>query len=161
MTGRLILDTPVGPLTLLENEGALSRVLFGREEGPEKETELLKRAAGELMEYFSGRRRRFDIPLATGGSPFFRDCLNTLQKVPFGETVTYAELALRAGHPGAARAAGTALKNNPLPLFLPCHRVVAADGLGGYAGNREGMQEIKKYLLAFEREQTEDNHGRL
>jgi methylated-DNA-[protein]-cysteine S-methyltransferase len=101
-----------------------------------------------LDEYFAGRRTAFDLPLDLGGLPPFQlEILREPARVPFGQTVTYGTLAARAGHPGAARAVGGAMNRNPIPIVLPCHRVVGASGaLVGYAGGLER----KRTLLALE-----------
>jgi methylated-DNA-[protein]-cysteine S-methyltransferase len=111
---------------------------------------LLRQASRELAEYFAGRRQAFEVPLdLSGWPPFTRKILEELRKVPYGETLTYGELAARAGCPRAARAVGQAMAANPLPIIIPCHRVVAADGrLGGYSGG-DGLP-TKQWLLAFE-----------
>jgi methylated-DNA-[protein]-cysteine S-methyltransferase len=101
----------------------------------------------QLEAYFAGERRTFDLPLAPTGTPFQRQVWEELARIPYGETVSYAELAARAGRPGAARAAGAANGRNPISIVLPCHRVVGSSGaLTGYAG---GM-ERKRWLLAHE-----------
>ncbi|MFO8011856.1 MAG: methylated-DNA--[protein]-cysteine S-methyltransferase [Phycisphaerae bacterium] len=105
------------------------------------------RAARELAEYAAGRRRSFTVPVRLDGLTAFRRALaRALRQVPFGRTVTYGDLARRAGRPGAARAVGRAMAANPLPILVPCHRVVAANGLGGYGG---GLA-LKRRLLALE-----------
>jgi methylated-DNA-[protein]-cysteine S-methyltransferase len=106
-------------------------------------------ATEQLREYFDGRRRAFDLPLALEGTPFQRTVWKALTTVGYGETISYTELALRAGRPGAARAAGAANGQNPLSIVLPCHRVIGADGhLTGYAG---GLG-VKEWLLTHEAE---------
>lgn len=112
-------------------------------------------AIGQLEEYLAGKRRNFDIPLAlTYTTDFQRIVLNTLLAVPYGQTISYSELANEVGNPRAARAVGTALHKNPICIIVPCHRVIKADGsLGGYAG-REGL---KRQLLEFERAQLHTN----
>src|SRR6516164_5561230 len=108
---------------------------------------LLVRAASELDEYFAGRRTEFDLPLAPVGTPFQRDVWQAIARVPSGTTITYGELAMRAGHSGSIRAAGAATGRNPLTIFVPCHRIVGANGaLTGYA---RGL-ERKRALLALE-----------
>lgn len=116
---------------------------------------VLVAASAQLKEYFAGRRREFDLPLDLSGlPPFTRRVLEFLRTVPCGATVTYAALAQRAGSPRGARAVGRAMAANPLPIVIPCHRVVAAaGGLGGYSGG-EGVP-TKEWLLAFEQ-----RHGR-
>ena len=104
-------------------------------------------AVRAVLAYLTGESRTFDLPLDVRGTDFQRDVWRTLVDVPFGATVTYAELGARAGHASAVRAVGMACGANPLPLFVPCHRVVAANGLGGFAGGLE----LKRRLLAWER----------
>ncbi|HYU62085.1 MAG TPA: methylated-DNA--[protein]-cysteine S-methyltransferase, partial [Solirubrobacterales bacterium] len=102
----------------------------------------------ELEQYFEGRRREFDLPLDWRLSHGFRAAvLHKLVRVPYGETATYAELAARAGSPNAYRAAGSACGSNPMPLVVPCHRVVPS---GGGVGNYGGGVDVKKYLLRLE-----------
>ena len=108
---------------------------------------VLKRAKRELAEYFSGRRRRFSVALDPQGTPFQRAVWKQIAKVGFGETLTYGELARRAGRPGSARAAGAATGRNPLSVVVPCHRILGSNGaLTGYAG---GLAR-KRALLELE-----------
>jgi methylated-DNA-[protein]-cysteine S-methyltransferase len=107
----------------------------------------LRAAAAQLTEYFAGRRTEFDLPLAAVGTSFQRSVWTAIAAVPPGETISYAELARRAGCPGSARAAGAATGRNPLAIVVPCHRIVGSDGsLTGYAG---GLDR-KRALLAHE-----------
>jgi methylated-DNA-[protein]-cysteine S-methyltransferase len=147
-----LVDSPLGPLLVAASERGVCRIAFDAE--PEREEERLARLFGtrvlrspraverarrELEEYFEGRRRTFDVPvdLAPAGD-FQRTVLARLAEVPYGAVTTYGELALRSGRPRAARAVGTAMNRNPLPIVLPCHRVVGASGkLVGYAGGLE------------------------
>lgn len=104
-----------------------------------------------VQDFVAGRRHDLDLPLDLRGTDFQRSIWNALREVPYGETISYGELARRAGHPGATRACGTANNKNPVPLFVPCHRVVASDGsLGGFAG---GLP-LKRKLLGIERSAT-------
>lgn len=108
---------------------------------------MLRRAAAQLGEYFSGRRRDFDLPLAPVGTPFQRSAWRALAGIPFGETRTYAQQAQTLGRPTATRAVGAANGRNPISIVVPCHRVVGRDGrLTGYAGG----VETKAWLLAHE-----------
>jgi methylated-DNA-[protein]-cysteine S-methyltransferase len=135
-----VIDTPIGPLALTAGPGGLVRIDFGPipgclDPGPGPEADAhLQRAVTELEEYFAGERRRFTVVLDRSARKGFRgEVLGALEQVPYGEVVTYGELAADAGRPGAARAVGTAMATNPLPIVVPCHRVVAAGGaLGGY-----------------------------
>jgi len=143
----LEVNTPVGTMTLMEENGALCRVCFGKIPGDAEETPLLCQAAAELEEYFRGERKTFSVPLAPQGTPFQQKCWEALRHIPYGETRSYAFQAQMIGQPKACRAVGMANNKNPLPVFIPCHRVVGKDGsLTGYAGGLE----IKKILLQIE-----------
>lgn len=108
----------------------------------------MTKAADQLAEYFAGRRKEFDLPLNPEGTDFQRKIWNALQKIPFGETRSYKQLAEMAGSGKACRAVGGANNKNPLPVFIPCHRVIGADGsLVGYGG---GLK-IKQFLLELEK----------
>ena len=155
-----LVDTPVGRLFVATTDRGLCRIAYDTE--PEQELESLARTFGlrvlrsakpidparwELDEYFDGKRQQFDLPVDLALlADFNRLVLGELALVPYGDVVTYGELAARVSRPGAARAVGTVMNRNPLPIVLPCHRVVAADGLGGYGG---GLP-LKRRLLALE-----------
>jgi methylated-DNA-[protein]-cysteine S-methyltransferase len=156
-----VADTQIGPLLLAVTERGLCRISFDPE--PDRETETLARTFGvrvlrapreldsvrrELDEYFEGRRRDFDLPLdLRGREGFSRDILERLARVPYGEVTTYKSLAVEAGNPRAARAVGTIMNRNPIPIVLPCHRVVGSNGsLVGYGGGLER----KRLLLDLE-----------
>lgn len=110
--------------------------------------EILEQAAREIGEYFEGKRRAFAVPTAAAGTPFQQAVWNALKEIPYGETRTYGEIARRIGHPRASRAVGQANNRNPLPIVVPCHRVIGASGaLTGYAG---GLA-VKVRLLELER----------
>lgn len=149
-------DSPLGELLLVANEFALTGVWFDAqkhfpvrlaEHSVEAATPLLDQARRELDEYFAGRRRSFTLPCAPEGSAFQRAVWRAIAAVPYGELISYAELARRAGHPASPRAAGAATGRNPLGIVVPCHRIVGSDGsLTGYAG---GLDR-KRALLALE-----------
>lgn len=149
-------DSPLGRMLLVAEDEALSAVYFTdqkyvREPGAgwrrDPDAAPLRAARRELAEYFGGRRTVFDVPLAAEGTPFQRAVWKAIAAVPFGATISYAELARRAGRPGSARAAGAATGRNPLSVIVPCHRIVGGDGsLTGYAG---GIGR-KRALLALE-----------
>ncbi len=144
-------ETPVGAVVLAMNgEGALTHLQFaGRfavPRGWRRDDACFDVVRRQLDEYFTARRQRFDIALAPHGTAFQRRVWQALCDIPFGQTITYAELARRVGKPGAARAVGQANGANPIAIIIPCHRVVAAGGIGGYAGGLE----IKRKLLALE-----------
>jgi methylated-DNA-[protein]-cysteine S-methyltransferase len=150
-----VIDTPIGPLTLVASDLGLREVRFpngrpvGAADGPARpDHPVLATAARQLGEYFDGARVDFDIPLDLRGSPFQVAAWQALATIPFGETVSYGEQARRLGHDGKARAVGAANGANPLPLILPCHRVVGSDGsLVGFGG---GLP-VKAWLLHHER----------
>ncbi|MBW8270462.1 methylated-DNA--[protein]-cysteine S-methyltransferase [Caldovatus aquaticus] len=145
---QLSLHTPCGELTLTEEDGAIVALDWGRgrDQAP---TPLLRRAAAQLQDYFDGLRTGFDLPLSpAGGTPFRRRVWAALRAIPPGETRSYAALARQLG--SAPRAVGQACGANPIPILIPCHRVVAADGsLGGYSGG-DGLA-TKRFLLDLER----------
>ena len=149
MLHRLELPTPLGPLTLVEEEEALIAVDFRpvHPDAPLAETPLLKQAARELQAYFAGRLKAFDLPLRPAGTDFYRQVWQQEALIPYGEVRTYQQVAEAVGHPRACRAVGTANRRNPISILIPCHRIVAKSGsLAGYAG---GIDK-KIYLLALE-----------
>lgn len=143
------MDSPVGGLRLHADAGLLTAVQFDAEPvGGRVDDDVLDAAQQQLEEYFAGTRREFDLPLASDGTEFQRKVWGELRRIPFGETASYGEIARRLGYePGISRAVGAANGANPLPIVVPCHRVVGSDGtLTGYAGG----VERKKILLALE-----------
>lgn len=142
------MDTLIGPLRVVASERGVSRVCFAGERLPIDDPSDHPLATQQLTEYFAGARREFTVPLDLHGVTAFRArVLRELARVPYGETTTYAELARAVGNPKAVRAVGSACATNPLPLFIPCHRVLRSDGaLGGYRGG----VEAKRYLLNME-----------
>lgn len=145
---QLTLLTPIGDLTVTEEDGAIVAVDWGR--GPpefQSRTPLLERARQQLNAYFDGDRRDFDLPLAPAGTEFQRRVWRAMQAIGYGQVRTYGELAADLG--SAARAVGIACGANPIPVIVPCHRVVAAHGrLGGYSG--DGGPTTKSALLRLE-----------
>jgi len=146
-----VVDSPVGPLTLVAEDGALVALSMGEEPAVdvgELDDGALAGIAGQLSAYFRGERRDFDVPLAPPGTPFQQRVWAELRAIPYGETRSYGELAVAIGRPTAARAVGMANARNPIGIVVPCHRVVGADGtLTGYAG---GLAR-KEALLDLER----------
>jgi methylated-DNA-[protein]-cysteine S-methyltransferase len=144
---QIFLHTPLGPITLSEEDGAIVALDWGQGRDRE-ETPLLRRAADQLQDYMDGLRTSFDLPLKPMGSSFRQRVWQALQAIPHGETCTYAELARQLGT--ASRAIGGANGANPIPIIIPCHRVIGAGGtIGGYSG--EGGLATKRWLLALER----------
>ncbi len=147
----VITDSPIGALTLVQEGDALVEMRFGAATVERSDTPLLCQAIAELNEYFAGRRRSFTIPLRPKGTPFQMRCWDALCEIPYGQTRTYAQQAAFIGNPKACRAVGMGNHRNPLPVFIPCHRVIGSNGtLTGYAG---GLG-IKEKLLQIERMNT-------
>jgi methylated-DNA-[protein]-cysteine S-methyltransferase len=147
-----ILETPIGALRLVSDGQHLAAIEFEGNhtiDGSDCETtdSVLQACATQLREYFAGRRTRFDLPLAPRGTDFQRAVWKALKAIPYGELRSYAEIARAIGKPRAVRAVGAANGRNPLPIVVPCHRVVGSDGsLTGFAGGLE----IKRRLLVLE-----------
>lgn len=140
------IKTPIGPLTLEADENAVTAIRFSAGSAQDA-SPLLDAAEAQLREYFAGARRTFDLPLAPHGTAFQQRVWAALRAIPYGETRTYGELAAAIGNPSASRAVGMANHRNPIPIIIPCHRVIGANGtLTGYAGGLE----IKRRLLALE-----------
>lgn len=147
-----VVDSPLGELFVAATERGLCRIAYFPERAEDEVARLfghrllrmpLDDIRRELDEYFEGRRRDFDLPLDLRVAPFHSDVLRELAHVPYGHTTTYGALAAQSGHPKAARAVGTVMNRNPLPIVLPCHRVVGASGaLVGYAGGLERKVQL-------------------
>lgn len=147
-----IMNSPINPLLIAENSSGVSAIIFNADSYSipaswrrvEKlSTDVMK----QLSEYFNGERYNFDLPLAPEGTSFQLEVWNALEKIPYGETISYLDLAKRIGKPAAVRAVGAANGANPLPIVIPCHRVIGHNGkLTGYGG---GLEK-KQYLLSME-----------
>lgn len=144
----MTIETPFGPVQAVVNgEGALTELKFGPSNG-NGASEGDSAVRRQLDEFFAGKRKIFDLPMAPGGTGFQKRVWAELMRIPYGETISYGELAKRIGNEGAARAVGRANATNPVAVVVPCHRVIGADGsLSGYA---YGV-ELKRSLLDFER----------
>jgi methylated-DNA-[protein]-cysteine S-methyltransferase len=142
---QLSLHCPVGDLTISEDGGAIVALDWGWVED-QSETPLLAEARGQLQAYFDGARTRFSLPLAPSGTSYQKKVWQALCEIPPGTTRTYADIARVAG--GSPRAVGGANGRNPIPIIIPCHRVVATTGIGGYSGG-DGLP-TKRFLLALE-----------
>ncbi len=150
-------ESPVGPLMLVGDSKGLRRVSFSsskRSAPPGVDWKLAKEPFAEvirqLQAYFRGELKEFELPLAMEGTEFQLRVWNTLRTIPYGETITYAQLAERIGNPKAVRAVGLANGSNPIPIIVPCHRVIGSDGsLTGFGG---GLA-TKKLLLELENKQ--------
>lgn len=141
-----VIYTPMGPLTLFAQENRLTALVFG-DFGSYDYLPLFGETQRQLEEYFAGSRQNFDLPLNPGGTDFQRRVWRTLLDIPYGTAISYRELARRADCPRGYQAVGQANGRNPLPILIPCHRVIGADGtLGGYSG---GLDR-KRFLLDLE-----------
>ena len=153
-------ETPIGELLLAGDDDGLAMIGFPQgsmRRDPEPDwiynEKPLASACQQLGEYFSGKRKSFDLPLQFDGTEFQVSVLNALQDIPYGETVSYGEIARRIGKPKAVRAVGAANGRNPLPIVVPCHRVIGTSGdLTGFGGGLD----TKEALLRLEAEHTQD-----
>ncbi|WP_251859654.1 methylated-DNA--[protein]-cysteine S-methyltransferase [Clostridium sp. Marseille-Q2269] len=154
-------DTKIGKIVIIENGKFITNVKFDKNI-PENinifESEILKNAHNQLKEYFRGERKEFNLPLDPQGTEFQKKVWEELQKIPYGQTCSYKDIAVSIGNEKASRAVGMANNKNPIPIFIPCHRVIGANGnLVGYAGGLE----IKEILLNTEKENLKhDNWGK-
>ncbi|NOX75783.1 MAG: methylated-DNA--[protein]-cysteine S-methyltransferase [Gammaproteobacteria bacterium] len=146
------LDTPIGELLLAGNQHALYELGFPggpkrRRAEPDWELRdvIFTEAKSQISQYFEGTLKVFSLPLAPSGTPFQMSVLEQLRKIPYGTTVSYSEIALRLGKPRAMRAVGTANGRNPIPLIIPCHRVIASNGtLAGFGGGLPTKEALLK-----------------
>jgi len=149
------MESPVGRLLVAGDEAGLRYISFPRGKSPlrpdstwKEDRNALGEATRQLHAYFEGALKAFSLTLAPRGTPFQLSVLRALQKIPYGQTISYGELARRIGKPKASRAVGAANARNPLPIVIPCHRVIGSDGsLTGFGGGLD----VKKALLALER----------
>ena len=146
----ILFDTPLGLMGLEEEDGALVSLRLPGQPVLRiacHETPLLSEGKRQVLEYLAGKRRVFDLPLAPRGTEFYRSVWRALEAIPYGETRSYRDIAQAVGRPKAVRAVGQANHNNPIPIIIPCHRVVGANGsLTGYGGGLD----MKKHLLRLE-----------
>ena len=154
------LDTPIGTVLIAGDAEAIRRIAFPKNGKPVRPEPAwahsargpIGEAVRQLRDYFAGRRTEFDLPLAPEGTPFQRAVWRQLQDIPYGETISYGELARRVGNPKASRAVGSANGANPIPIVIPCHRVIAASGkLGGFGGGlpvKQALLDLETHTLA-------------
>ena len=138
-------------LGIAEEDGTICRILFANSKTPggfeKTETHLIKKAAAQFGGYFDGKIKNFDLPIMLHGTDFQIAVWKALQNIPYGETISYGKLAAITGNPKASRAVGMANHRNPIPIIIPCHRVIGSNGnLTGYAGGLE----LKRKLLELE-----------
>lgn len=149
--------SPIGPLLLAAEDSSLRQILFARNGKPaepkpdwQENASSLSETIRQLNDYFAGKLESFDLPVAPEGTPFQQKVWKELCQIPYGETISYGELALRIGNANASRAVGLANGSNPIPIVIPCHRVIGSNGkLTGYGGGLD----IKEKLLALEKKQ--------
>lgn len=143
-------NSPVGTLGIVTSERGVTRIQFAHEQGGETTAHaeaIARQCITELEQYFDGKRREFTVPLDLQGTPFQLACWNALLRIPYGEIRTYAQQATAVGSPRGFRAVGAANGANPIPIIVPCHRVLATGGkLGGYGGGLD----LKERLLRLE-----------
>ncbi len=145
-------QTDIGEIGIAENGQAITNIYFQGESVPKdmvlNETNLIKEAIRQLNSYFAGELKKFELPLAPEGTEFMRSVWKALCEIPYGKTFSYKDIAQNIGNPKAVRAVGNANNRNPIPIIIPCHRVIGSNGkLVGYGG---GLG-IKKYLLDLEK----------
>ena len=145
MKASQVIETPAGPITVRSDGDAVCEIRLGRR-GGERPDAVTRNAVAQLRQYLAGERRSFDFPMRIEATAFTGNVLQALADIPYGETLSYGEVAGMVGNPRAARAVGQAVGANPLPIVLPCHRVLAANGPGGF-GAGLGW---KRYLLGVE-----------
>lgn len=141
--------TPLGRVTIGSDGAAVTQVAFGpvRFNGDLRATALTNRASSEVLEYLAGKRRSFDVPLRLEGTAFQRAVWDEVARIPYGQTRTYEEVARALGNPRALHAVGGACARNPVPILVPCHRVV---GVGGRVGGYVADPSIKRFLIELE-----------
>ncbi|MDR0864436.1 MAG: methylated-DNA--[protein]-cysteine S-methyltransferase [Candidatus Symbiothrix sp.] len=151
--------SPAGTWEINAHQGAVTKIALceaGKTDAESSNDPVIQQAIRQLSEYFAGKRQSFELPLSISGTAFQEKVWDALQQIPYGETISYAQLAQAVGNPKACRAVGSANGKNPIAIVIPCHRVIASDGtLGGYA---YGL-DIKKDLLGIEKDK-EDSHFR-
>ena len=157
MLHQTTMQTPIGELVLVASDSGLREIRLplgtrpARRADDDADTPVLAETRRQLDEYFRGERRDFDLPLDVDGSPFQREVWDALVRIPYGATESYGQLAERVGRPGAARAVGGANGRNPLPIVVPCHRVIGASGaLTGYGGPSQEGIAMKRWLIDHE-----------
>lgn len=154
---RLSFESSIGIIVVSEEGGCIASVGFSDHPiSDASPTPLLLETENQIREYLSGGRRGFTVPIAYDLGEFGNSVLDSMRRIPYGETATYGGLARSSGHPNAYRAVGTVCRRNPLPIIIPCHRIVpSSGGIGNYAYGRE----VKKRLLELESYQRSDVRG--
>jgi methylated-DNA-[protein]-cysteine S-methyltransferase len=142
-------DTKIGMIGIVEENNLIVEILFGKKEDIIiEETSLIKETYHQIKEYLDGKRRMFDVPIKYDGTTFQKNVWGALYNIPYGQTVSYGDIARKINNPAAVRAVGMTCHNNPIPIIIPCHRVIGKNGkLTGFGGGLE----IKEELLRIER----------
>ena len=149
----MVIDTQIGKLTLISSDGYLTNIIFGEKDVTEHEP-VLEQASKQIMEYFAGTRKNFDVPIKPDGGAFCKKVWEVMgSNVGYGKTISYGELAKLCGNEKAARAVGMANNRNPIPIIIPCHRVMGK--AGALTGFRWGL-DVKQKLLEHEFLYTDD-----
>lgn len=151
----LYYDTLVGTIGIADNGKEITNLFYTLSDktvlGEERETPLIKKTIKQLREFLSGKRKEFDLPLAPHGTEFQKNVWNALQKVPYGETRSYKQIAEMIDNPEACRAVGGANNRNPIAIIIPCHRIIGVNGkLVGYAGGIDKKQKLLEIEKAFD-----------
>lgn len=157
MKSVFVCDSPIGPIGIAEENGAICQLFFGDDNLPAgyeiTKTLLISEATRQLTEFFAGNRKDFDLPLTLTGTDFQMSVWQALQTIPYGETRSYKDIAILIGNPKASRAVGLANNRNPISIIVPCHRVIGQNGsLTGYGGGLAA----KEYLLELEKGKTQE-----
>lgn len=152
MKNIIFITSDIGTIGIAEENGKISNLCFNNDQPPadavENETSILKEASHQLKSYLAGRLQTFSLPLSPAGTPFMLSVFENLCRIPYGQTRSYGDIARALGNPKACRAVGQANHRNPIPIFIPCHRVIGSDGsLTGYGS---GLP-IKSWLLELEK----------
>ena len=153
----IALHTPIGWLKIRSEDGFVTEIVYidDAAQCDGVSSPVIELAKNQLCQYFDGTRTQFDLPLKITGSDFHQKVLNRLAQVPYGQTVTYGQLAAMCGSPKAARAVGSVMRKNPFVIVLPCHRVLpSAGGIGSYSAGGSGN---KDWLLTFEGQNSQQN----
>jgi len=144
-----IISTPIGSLIIKDDDLQIYAVLFSGATPTKECSDLAKLFQKQFLEYLDGKRKKLEIPYLIEGTPFQKDVMIAMSRIPYGETLSYKELARSAGYPNAHRAVGTVCRTNPLPFILPCHRVIRSDHTIGLYG---GGESVKEKLINLEKQ---------
>ena len=140
-------EMPIGTIAIAEEDAEITHILFdgdmSLDDYEKKETKTIQKTARQLKAYFAGELKVFDVPLALNGTPFQKQVWQALMEIPYGQTCSYKDIAIKIGNPKAVRAVGMANNKNKIPIIIPCHRVIGASGkLVGYAGGLSVKQQL-------------------